>query len=47
MDLTIRFLAPFFFISRGEKTLDKYIGPIFQERLQKMAKLGYEYAKEV
>jgi len=48
MDLTIRLISPLFFnISRGEKTLDKYVSPIFQERPENMEKLGCEYAKEV
>jgi len=47
MALMIRFIALCFNIRGGEKTLDNYIRPIFQERLEKMAKLGHEYAKEV
>lgn len=46
--LTGRILAPLFVnIRRGERILEKYIGPIFQERLQKMQELGDKYSKQV
>ena len=47
-ELISRFIALFFVnIRRGEQALEKFVGPIFQERLQKMRELGCEYQRQV